>query len=494
MKRHIIVYYGKQNSGKTTTLTLLHNMLAMALPQCNNQPCPIPTPDFRSCFVNKGYVICISTGGDDACAICQGLGYFEEQLGHILVIAARSRGKTVKLLREYEEQHSDVDIVWVSAHVAPASEHYKQNRKAASKLLCITEKYFVEFLEAAARFRMEKLERQIDAVRKEMQSPQGATYVMYDTCAYRTIVQDCTSDEDVIQEAQKYRQLELAAGIRPIVTGMTLWELVAHITETDEQGQKTLTRISCERALLFIHHHVQGSFTAIPECDAAAGMAAKSDNPFEVIKVDSFENAYNISTHLYSVVRDISNYITLGYQHPNYAIIEMLARDMVEWKESIKATMQKLANEHSKTHEEFNEVGSEIQDEEKALEKETEKLCEDLEMDIARALLNGVNEEYQTVENYKILFPVTSLILTEHIFKWCESIYSGKCGRKWAKKKKIANLIVDAIQLAPVSAQCEANAAYIVSADSDILAHRDKLVASNHKIISLEEHKQQLGI
>ena len=494
MKRHIIVYYGKQNSGKTTTLTLLHNKLAEALPQCNNQPRPIPTPDFRSCFVIKEYVMCISTGGDDACAICQGLGYFEDQLGHILVIAARNRGKTLKLLREYEEQHSDVDIVCVSAHVAPASEHYKQNQKAASKLLCITEKYFVEFLEAAARFRMEKLERPIDAVRKEMQSPQGATYVMYDTCAYRTIVQDCISDEAVIQEAQKYRQLELSAGLQPVVSGMTLWELVAHITETDEQGQKTLTRISCERALLFIHHHVQGSFTAIPEYDVAAGMAAKSDNPFDVIKVDSFENAYHVSIDLYAIARDISNYISLGYQHPHYAIIDMLARDMVEWKGFINAKMQKFANEHPKTHEEFNEVGSEIKDEEKALEKETKKFCDDLEMDIARSLLNGVNEEYQTVENYKILFPVTSLILTEHIFKWCESIYSGKCGENWAKNKKIANLIVDAIQLAPVSAQREANAAYVVSADGDLLKHKDKLSSSNHKIISLEEHKQKLGI
>lgn len=135
MKRHIIVYYGKQNSGKTTTLSLLHNMLALALPQCNNQPCPIPSPDFCSHFLTKGYVICISTGGDDASAILRGLEYFEQHQGHILITADRTFRRNHDVLNEYIECNQEVKLLRLKAQYADAlAEQELANMEQASKL------------------------------------------------------------------------------------------------------------------------------------------------------------------------------------------------------------------------------------------------------------------------------------------------------------------------------------------------------------------------
>lgn len=135
MKRHIIAYYGKQNSGKTTTLTLLHNMLSKALPQCDRLPYPIPSPDFRSHFLTKGYIICISTSGDNADAIRRGLEYFEQHQGHVLITAARTRGATLSTLEGYKINSPDVNLVSVKAPYAETpTEQDEANKTQAEKL------------------------------------------------------------------------------------------------------------------------------------------------------------------------------------------------------------------------------------------------------------------------------------------------------------------------------------------------------------------------
>ena len=135
MKRHIIAYCGKQNSGKTTTLTLLHNMLVQAFPQSNNLPQPIPSPDFCSHFLTKGYVICISTGGDDATAILRGLEYFEQQNGHILVTASRTKGQTRNAIKAYLTDNMDVEFVRINTqYTENPAEQELANMEQAKKL------------------------------------------------------------------------------------------------------------------------------------------------------------------------------------------------------------------------------------------------------------------------------------------------------------------------------------------------------------------------
>lgn len=474
MKRHIIAYCGKQNSGKTTTLTLLHNVLSKTRIQGDNHQLSIPSPDFCSTFIIKGFVICISSAGDDAAATRRGLEYFEDEQGHMLITAARTRGETVNLLREYEAQHSDVSITWISVEYASPAEQPKCNELAASILFRKTEEGLMDFLFSAAQARVQRLMKCITDVQTGMRSSNGKTYVLYDTCAYRNLVSYCATDHDIVEIAANLRQQELAAGLHPVVSALTLWELIAHITETDEQGEKTDTRRQCEQALRFIHHHVQGAFTAVPEFDAAIALAANADEPLQVIRPERLDNAYNISTCLYAVAHSIENIIAEGAKYAHYDIVERLAADMVEYKEHINTILQSCVNDgYDGSLDEFSKA---------------------LEYSMAHSLLHGVIYELQTIENYKVMFPITSSILAEQYPKWYRAIKSRKCGANWARSKKIANIVVDAIQLAPVNAKHEANATIFITADRGILNHQTMLSSSNHILRSLEEHKKTLGI
>ena len=114
---------------------MLHNMLATALPQCNKQPYPIPSADFHSHFLTKGYIICISTSGDNADAISSGLDYFEQHQGHVLITAARTKGATRKSLEEYEKDTPDVYLVRVKAPYADAPTEQDETNKAQAEKL-----------------------------------------------------------------------------------------------------------------------------------------------------------------------------------------------------------------------------------------------------------------------------------------------------------------------------------------------------------------------
>jgi len=102
MKR-IIGLYGRKNSGKTTTLNLLIELLGEKGQRDN----PV-TINYR------GRKIVITPGGDSADIVKQNIEFFEKQEADILVTAARNGDKTgaSQFLDNHYNEASDALLIW----------------------------------------------------------------------------------------------------------------------------------------------------------------------------------------------------------------------------------------------------------------------------------------------------------------------------------------------------------------------------------------------
>ncbi|QUB43204.1 GTPase [Porphyromonas sp. oral taxon 275] len=102
----VIVLQGVYNSGKTTTLNLLIQLL-----QGVEAPSPL-TKDRRVLISYQGKTVYVATPGDLEEVTEESVRHFQEKDYDILVTAARSRGKTHAPIKKYVLEHS-VQVVWV---------------------------------------------------------------------------------------------------------------------------------------------------------------------------------------------------------------------------------------------------------------------------------------------------------------------------------------------------------------------------------------------
>lgn len=102
----VIVLQGVYNSGKTTTLNLLIQLL-----QGVEAPSPL-TKDRRVLISYQGKTVYVATPGDLEEVTEESVRHFQEEDYDILVTAARSRGKTHAPIKKYVLEHS-VQAVWV---------------------------------------------------------------------------------------------------------------------------------------------------------------------------------------------------------------------------------------------------------------------------------------------------------------------------------------------------------------------------------------------
>ena len=135
--KKIIGLYGRQNSGKTTTLNLLIELLEREGQEDN----PVTIDDYRGKTIGttpggddedvikgqednpvtiddyRGKTIVITPGGDDKEVIKNNLEAFGKAEGDILVTATRTKGQTASYLSNYFPKNS-VKITWIKKNYA----------------------------------------------------------------------------------------------------------------------------------------------------------------------------------------------------------------------------------------------------------------------------------------------------------------------------------------------------------------------------------------
>ena len=89
----VIALYGVANTGKTTTLNLLNNLINPDNPITDGK-------DHRRTFTYKGKTISITTPGDNETEVKKNIQYVQDKNCDILVTASRTRGAGKDMLRE----------------------------------------------------------------------------------------------------------------------------------------------------------------------------------------------------------------------------------------------------------------------------------------------------------------------------------------------------------------------------------------------------------
>lgn len=110
--KQIISLYGKGHIGKTETLNLLIDLLKVATTGCS-----MPTPqatgqDRKETFNYNGKIISICTGGDDENTLKDNCLYFMQKGCDVAISAARSRGKTHRVLESLATKNN-TSITWI---------------------------------------------------------------------------------------------------------------------------------------------------------------------------------------------------------------------------------------------------------------------------------------------------------------------------------------------------------------------------------------------
>ena len=128
----VIVLNGVANTGKTTTLNLLNNLINSDNPITDGK-------DHRRTFTYKGKTISITTPGDGKEHIHDNIDYAQNKNCDILVTASRTRGYGRKLLREQFK-----DIHFIKKNVADQQEQDLVNEAQALDLQAIIDEVINE--------------------------------------------------------------------------------------------------------------------------------------------------------------------------------------------------------------------------------------------------------------------------------------------------------------------------------------------------------------
>lgn len=101
----VIALYGVANTGKTTTLNLLYNLINPDTPITDRK-------DHRRSFTYKGKTIFIATPGDNKAEIDENIKRARKANCDILVTASRTWGQTVTELENFSK-----NIRWIKKNV-----------------------------------------------------------------------------------------------------------------------------------------------------------------------------------------------------------------------------------------------------------------------------------------------------------------------------------------------------------------------------------------
>lgn len=121
----VIALFGIKDTGKTTTLNLLYNLINPDNPITDGK-------DHRRTFTYKGKTISITTPGDNETEIKNNIDYAQDENCDILVTASRTRGYGRKLLREQFK-----DIHFIKKNVADQQKQDFVNKTQAADLQAI---------------------------------------------------------------------------------------------------------------------------------------------------------------------------------------------------------------------------------------------------------------------------------------------------------------------------------------------------------------------
>lgn len=115
----VIALFGIKDTGKTTTLNLLNNLINPDNPITDGK-------DHRRTFTYKGKTISITTPGDNETEIKKNIQYAQDENCDILVTASRTKGQSVKKLEEISK-----NIRWIEKNVGHKRQDLVNEAQAA---------------------------------------------------------------------------------------------------------------------------------------------------------------------------------------------------------------------------------------------------------------------------------------------------------------------------------------------------------------------------
>lgn len=123
----VIALYGVANTGKTTTLNLLNNLINPDNPITDGK-------DHRRTFTYKGKTISITTPGDNETEVKKNIQYIQDKNCDILVTASRTWGQTVTELENFSK-----NIRWIEKNVGHKRQDLVNEAQAADLQAIIDE-------------------------------------------------------------------------------------------------------------------------------------------------------------------------------------------------------------------------------------------------------------------------------------------------------------------------------------------------------------------
>ena len=115
--KKIIALYRRSETGKTSTLNLLIELLDK-----NKKIEKESLIEDRRVSISYGSKkIAVTTWGDNGFELKENIKFFEEENCDILVTATRTRGETTKILTDYAKE-IDTEIIWIEKNISKKME------------------------------------------------------------------------------------------------------------------------------------------------------------------------------------------------------------------------------------------------------------------------------------------------------------------------------------------------------------------------------------
>lgn len=115
--KKIIALYRRAETGKTSTLNLLIELLDM-----NKKVEEIRLTEDRRVSISYGNKkIAVTTWGDNGFELKENIKYFENEDCDILVTATRTRGETTEILNDYAKE-INTEIIWIEKNLSASLE------------------------------------------------------------------------------------------------------------------------------------------------------------------------------------------------------------------------------------------------------------------------------------------------------------------------------------------------------------------------------------
>ena len=115
--KKIIVLYRSAETGKTSTLNLLIELLDK-----NKKVEEERLIEDRRVSISYGSKkIAVTTWGDNGFELKENIKFFEKENCDILVTATRTRGETTEILNDYAKE-IDTDIIWIEKNISAKLE------------------------------------------------------------------------------------------------------------------------------------------------------------------------------------------------------------------------------------------------------------------------------------------------------------------------------------------------------------------------------------